>query len=716
MSQKKKILLIEFAIIFCFILVIVKLFWIQILEHNKYKSVVKKQTQIREFYKPERGIIYDRNMKVLATNYYLISVSVYPKKINNKDTVAKLLSSIFGNSEEYYLNVLKLNSDNESVVETNVRMSDLKKLEPINNIDGIIIKKTPYRYYLNNKLASQLIGFTNEFNEGKAGIEYAFDKELSGSYGLMVLQRDGLGNKRPFAGFYQKYPESGDNIVLTIDLNIQEIVENELRNGIKEFNAKKGKAVVISVKTGEVIAMATYPGFDLNNIKPTDTSYMVNGVISDLYEPGSTFKIITAAASLEENLANPNTVINTENGVYKKAGFEFKDEHPSQTLSFKQVIAYSSNIGTIKLVELLGKERFYYYARDFGFGSYTGIDLFGENRGKIKFPYEFKNGTLEYSSIGYQVMVNQLQLSMAYSSIANSGRLLKPQIVKKIFSKDGKTYFECKPQEIRRVVSERTAKTLNSFFTGVVEKGTATVANLGEIKVAGKTGTTQRVVEGKYRKNSHNASFVGYFPVDNPVILVSVFIDDIAGTGEFYGGQVAAPIFKRISERIIEYIGIEQIYSSNVFNEGNLYSTPSLRNISDTSKAGFKVPDLKGKDLYNVVKILEEKSIKFEIFPNLNINKENIPPKKFFVTGQVNSAFDDGSPLIKLSVKEIQQVNNNNDKVVPDVLNLSLRKAITKLTYEGFLIEIQGKGKVVSQYPEPGSSNPKSNKVKIICK
>ncbi len=324
MSQKKKILLIEFAIIFCFILVIVKLFWIQILEHNKYKSVVKKQTQIREFYKPERGIIYDRNMKVLATNYYLISVSVYPKKINNKDTVAKLLSSIFGNSEEYYLNVLKLNSDNESVVETNVRMSDLKKLEPINNIDGIIIKKTPYRYYLNNKLASQLIGFTNEFNEGKAGIEYAFDKELSGSYGLMVLQRDGLGNKRPFAGFYQKYPESGDNIVLTIDLNIQEIVENELRNGIKEFNAKKGKAVVISVKTGEVIAMATYPGFDLNNIKPTDTSYMVNGVISDLYEPGSTFKIITAAASLEENLANPNTVINTENGVYKKQVLNLK--------------------------------------------------------------------------------------------------------------------------------------------------------------------------------------------------------------------------------------------------------------------------------------------------------------------------------------------------------------------------------------------------------
>lgn len=715
MKQTKKILLIEIIMVICFLIVIGRLFQVQILEHSKYKSVVKKQTQIREFYKPERGLIYDRNMKVLATNYYYVSVSAYPKKIKNKDTVATLLNAAFGNTKEYYLNVLNLESDNEVQIESNVKVSDLKKIADIDNIDGLIIKKTPYRYYLNNGLASQLIGFTDENNEGRSGIEYAFNRELSGSCGLMVLQKDGLGNKRPFAGYYQKFPESGGNVVLTIDLNIQEIVESELKKGLSEFNAKKGKAVVISVKTGEIIAMATCPGFDLNDIKPTDTNYMVNGVISDLYEPGSTFKLITAAASLEENLANGNTNINTENGVYKKGQYEFKDEHPAPSLTFKQVIAYSSNIGTIKLAELLGKERIYYYARDFGIGSLTGIDLSGENKGKLKMPFEFQFGTLEFMSIGYQVMVNQLQLSMAYSSIANDGVLLKPQIVKKIFSRDGKIYFESKPTQVRKVISEKTARTLNSFFTDVIEKGTATVANLGEIKVAGKTGTTQRIKDGKYRDNSHNASFIGYFPADNPVILISVFFDDISGRSNFYGGQVAAPIFKRISERIIEYIGIERIYSSDIFNEGYFYNTSVVQNVKDTIRNTSKVPDLKGKDLYNVVKILEEKKIKFEIVGKADFSKEKVPPKKYIVTGQSNSAYDDGSILIKLNIKEIQS-SDNKERIVPDVLNMSLRKAITTLSYEGFLVEVEGKGKVVSQYPESGSVNPKSNKVKIICK
>ncbi|MCX7833231.1 MAG: penicillin-binding transpeptidase domain-containing protein [Ignavibacteria bacterium] len=714
MTQKKKILLINISIIICFLIILGRLFQVQILEHDKYKSIVKKQTQIREFYKPERGLIYDRNMKLIATNNYIINVSVYPKKINNKDTVASILNATFGNTKDYYLNVLKIDSDNEFLIEPNIKLSDIKKLEDISKIDGIIIKKTPYRYYLNNRLASQVIGFTDENNEGKCGIEYAYNKELSGSYGLLVLQKDGLGNKRPFAGFFQKYPEAGSNIVLTIDLNIQEIVENELKKGLSEFKAQKGKAVVISVKTGEIIAMANYPGFDLNNIKATDTNYMVNGVIADLYEPGSTFKLITAAATLEENLANSNTNINTENGIYKKGTYEFKDEHPAQSMTFRQVIAYSSNIGTIKLAEMLGKERLYYYARDFGIGSLTGIELYGENRGRLKMPYEFQMGTLEYMSIGYQVLVNQLQLSMAYSSIANNGVLLKPQIIKKIFSKDGKTFFECKPIEIRKVISETTAKTLNSFFTGVVEKGTAMVANLGEVKVAGKTGTTQRVIDGKYRDNSHNASFIGYFPADNPVILISIFFDDISGTGNFYGGQVAAPVFKRISERIIEYIGYERIYSSDVFNEGNLYSTSSIQNVKDTVKNNLKIPELKGKDLYNVVKILDERKIKFEVTGKPEINSDKIPPKKYIVIGQHNSTFDDGSLLIKLNVKEIQS-SSEKDKIVPDVINMSIRRAITKLFYEGFIAEVEGKGKVVSQIPEAGTVNPKSNKIKLIC-
>ncbi len=715
MKQKKKILLIEIIIILSFFLVIARLFDVQILNHEKYKSVVKKQTQIREFYKPERGLIYDRNMKLLATNNYLVNVSVQPKRINNKDTVAKLLNSVFGNSIDYYFNVLNLDTDNEILIESNVKISDIKKLDDINNIYGITVEKKPYRYYLNNKLASQLIGFTDEFNEGKSGVEYAYNKELSGTYGLLVLQKDGCGNKRPFAGFYQKYPEAGKNIVLTIDLNIQEIVENELRKGINEFNAKKGKAVVISVKTGEIIAMATYPGFDLNNIKPSDTAFMTNGVISDLYEPGSTFKLVTAAASLEENIADGNTNINTENGLYKRWGFEFKDEHKAPSMTFREVIVYSSNIGTIKLAERLGKERLYYYAREFGFGSFSGVDLFGENKGKLKMIHDFKESSLGFISIGYELMVTQLQLSMAYSSIANNGILLKPQILKKIFSKDGNTYFECKPQEVRRVISERTAKTLNGFFTGVVEKGTATVAKLGEIKVAGKTGTAQRVIEGKHSKLSHNAFFVGYFPVDNPVILISVVIDDISGTSNFYGGEVAAPIFKRIAEKIVDYIGIDRIYSSDVFNEGNLYGRQSIQNVSDVGKNSMNLPELKGKDLFNVAKILEERKIKFEITDRKDINLEKIPPKKYIVTGQSMSTYDDGTTLIKLNIKEIS-IESSKDKIVPDVVNMSLRKAITKLSYEGFLMEIEGKGKVIKQYPEAGTVNPKSNRVKIICK
>ncbi len=700
-----------FLLIFLLFLavIVVKLFSIQVINSEKYQYIAAKQSQSREVLYPPRGIIFDRNMNPLVTNVFNVSVIVDPFRLKSPDSIATVVSAVFGKPKENYLNILSGSPNSVVYLEKRASIEDLKGLDTL-KIDGVNIIKEPARYYIYGSLAAQTIGFTNSENKGVTGVELYFNNELSGVEGYVINQKNAKEIKRPDLNYKQKDPIPGNNIVLTIDKNVQAIAEEELLKGINYYGSTSGRVVVMSVKTGEIIAMASYPFFNPNNIKPEDSTGIKNSVISDLYEPGSTFKLITASAALEEGIESPSNSVNTENGVYNFAGMTIKDSYPASGMSFQEVIEKSSNIGVSKIAEKIGQERFYKYARDFGFGILTGVELLGENKGLLKRPVDFTAGSLEFMSIGYQVSVNALQLSMAYGAVANRGVLMKPSILKKELSSLGNIVNEFKPVPVRQVISENTSRKLIEFFSGVVLRGTGTDAYCDRVKIAGKTGTTQRIVDGKYTSQSHISSFVGFFPAENPEILITVIIDD--PKNGYYGGKVAAPVFKKITERLIDYAGIIENLNSEYFTKKLNSQSGSDFLVNASENNNIIVPDLTGLTLESAMEILNEKGLKSDIN---DIDKKNLKFQIVTFQNPEKGRFVSSGTIVSVKTSE---ANKNNEKmiVVPDITNLTLRKAINKLISEGFTIEVNGSGKIVDQYPRKGNTVIPKTKITIFCK
>jgi cell division protein FtsI/penicillin-binding protein 2 len=714
-NKKRRMNIFLFVFLLGLLGIVARLVQIQIIDSEKYIYVAKKQSQTRDIIVPPRGLIFDRNMNPLVSNQYKITVSADPYRIKSPDSVASILSEIFKRDKNEYLELLENKNNPNVFLERKSDLKDLKGLDTL-KIDGLNITTEPSRLYNYGSLASQIIGFTNMENKGVCGVELAFNKELTGQEGYLIMQKDGKGNKRPDLSYRQREPVQGDNIILTIDKNIQQLAEEELENGVKYFNAEKGKVVVISVKTGEILAMSSFPTFNPNTIKAEDTIGMKNSVISDIYEPGSTFKIITAAGILEENILSEGSVVSTDNGSYTVCGMKITDSHSASTMTFQQVIEFSSNVGVSKLSEKLGTERFYKYARDFGIGIYSGIELRGENKGYLKRPVDFTPGSLEFMSIGYQVAVNLLQLSMAYASVANSGMLMKPMLVKKELSPSGQVVSENFSSTVRQVVSVQTAKRLSQLFLGVVERGTGTDARVNGVNVAGKTGTAQRIIEGEYSSSSHNSSFIGYFPVENPVILIAVVLDD-PKSGEYYGGKVAAPVFKKIATRILDYAG-NNISTTDFLNVSFDRNLNIQQPNQQETKGDYKVvPAMLDMNIDNAIEILKERKIKFEV-ENYNKRDKN-STNKYVVSEQFpkpdEKILSGENIIVKLKIKEVNFTQTKSLKV-PDVKNLSLRKAINKMVSEGFIVEIVGSGEVVDQLPKPGNEVQQKSKVILFCK
>jgi cell division protein FtsI/penicillin-binding protein 2 len=688
--------------------IIYKLISIQILDSEKFRLIAKKQSQSREIIPPVRGGIFDRNMNSFVSNVYRVSVIADPYKIKNPDTVSTILSIVFNKSKFDYYDKLINKSTSAFYLERKAEIIDLKGLDTL-KIEGLEVFKESSRFYNYGSIGSQIIGYNDLDNKGVSGIELALNKDLTGKEGYMISRKDGRGFKRPDLNFIQKEPESGANVILTIDKRVQQIAEEELASGIRSYNAIKGKALIVSVKTGEILAMCNYPTFDPNSIKQEDTSGMKNAVISDIYEPGSTFKLITASAILEEKLDNSQDVINTENGTYIIYGMSIIDSYPAPSLTFQQIIERSSNIGVAKLSQKLGAERFFKYARDYGFGIYTGIELNGENKGYLKRPLDFTNGSLEYMSIGYQVAVNALQLTMAYGAIANNGLLMKPYIVKKEVSSDGTVIVENYPSPVRQVISTETAKKLNDMFIGVVERGTGTDAKIEGLKVAGKTGTTQKIVEGEYSSNSHISSFVGYFPADNPEIIITIILDD--PKNGFYGGKVAAPVFQKIATRIMGFSDIINSFK----NESITSNIDKLKNEKSVTEKDRVLPNLVNLRVKDAIDILNERNISYEL--DKDLNSKELQGKIISVNSQEPSP---GSKLevgmkMKLFIKN-SNIDNTSLVIVPDVRKMSLRKSINKLVSEGFIVDVNGSGEVVDIFPKPGNKVNSKSKVILFCK
>ena len=716
-NKKRRINVFLVGFIIIFLVIVFRLVTIQILDAEKYRITAKKQYQTKVIINPSRGLIFDRNMNLLVSNSQTVSVAADPNMIGDVDSVTILLSKIFNKSVNKYVEKLESSSSSFVYLERKKTVEDIKGLDTM-NIEGLIVLKEPTRIYNYGSLASQVLGFTDLDNKGQSGIELAFDNDLSGKEGYMVMQKDGKGNLRPDIHFPQKDPTKGNNIVLTIDINIQRLVEEELKKGVQQSRADNGKVVVISVKTGEILALSSYPTFDPNNIRQSDTIGMKNAVISDIYEPGSTFKLITAAGSLEEKIENRYSIIATEGGSYDVYGNQIEDSYQSYSLTFQQTIEQSSNIGMMKIAKKLGRERFYKYARDFGFGIYTGIELPGENKGYLKRPIDFSRESLEYMAIGYQVMVNALQLAIAYSSIANNGLLMKPSVVKRELGIDGSIIYKNTPTPVRQVVSVNTAMTLTELLTGVVEKGTGKNAAIEGVHVAGKTGTVQRLVNGKYSSNSHTGSFLGYFPSEDPLILVAVIIDN-PKSGDYYGGKVAAPIFQKIASRIINMTEILEVTNPEFLNTSFEKLPEESPKVTDMKNSFVYVPNLIDLKVNDAIEILKEKRIAFEIVSERDDHLSQTRGYKEVVVSQLplpnERIYDINNTKVMLTVKNCK-VKDNELILVPDVMQCSLRRAINKLVLAGFTVEINGSGQIIDQIPKPGAEHLPKSKVILFCK
>lgn len=553
-SRKIRIYL-PFALLFVgFGIVELRLFHIQIMEHQKYARLSQKE-QIRVIEtSPDRGIIYDRKLDPLAINVASYSLYASPSRISHPEKTARRLSSILNMDKENIL--VDLRKDRNFVwIKRKLSFEIKEKIKKL-NLNGMGFIEEKERFYPEKKLACHILGWVGVDSQGLAGVEYYYNKILEGEKGKILLKRDALGHAIPFTQSTLEESVPGKNLVLTIDSQIQSIVQNEISRTVREKGAKSGEAVFINPQTGEVLALVSAPGYDPNKYQNYSSFTRNNRAIQHIYEPGSTFKVITSATLLEEGL------VELDDKIYCDASIQFGDHTITdwtdfnRKMNFVEIMYNSSDVGMIKAAQRMDKHTFYEYITKFGFGETTGIDLPGESKGIVKRPENWYLTDFPCISIGQGIAVTPLQMVTALSAAINGGLLMRPHVVNSILNQKGEVIRKFEPQVIRRVISRETSANLRETLGKVVEKGTGMRAEVKGYTIGGKTGTAQipspngrGYIPGKYI-----ASFMGFAPVGDPKIAGIVVIKDPAGA--YYGGEVAAPVFGDILSRILPLLDV----------------------------------------------------------------------------------------------------------------------------------------------------------------
>ena len=678
---------------FFFVAVAARLMMVQIVESPKYQKIARKQYEAKFVLPATRGKLYDREGNALVTNTMYQSFSADPRFIgDDAEKVANEFSEVFGRPASYYLE--KLQSQRGFVwLERGVKPEIARK---ISSHDGIVVVNEPKRIYQYDEVGGTLIGFTNVDNRGISGLELQLDGELKGTNGSVVLQRDGLGRTRPSADFPKIDPIDGDDVTLTISLKYQAIVEEELRRGVLANKADGGLAVMMNPRTGEILALAVYPGVDPNDVTKFDIDKARDRVVTDIFEPGSVFKVVTASAAYESGLVTPESRYYAEQGamlvtINNRPVRWVRDTHPYGWLTFQQAIEFSSNIVMAKVSRIIGPERFYRQARDFGFGTFTGVDLPGEVRGVLKKPFEWSGTSLMTMAFGYEVGVTPLQILCAYAAVANKGFLMQPYVVASVHDQRGDLVREQKPQVIRQVISAHTAQLLTSAFEEVVNEGTAKEVKLDGIRIAGKTGTSKKIVDGKYAPGDFTASFVGFYPVEDPQIVCLVMMDNPRAHG-YYGGETSGPIFRAIAERIV--------HSSWKFTHPLMTEEPS------NEDSTIAVPDVRAINADIAEKILESHGFSVKTFGKGEVVVRQSPPPGKIIQRS------DGVSLVLNSISAPQK---DGTIIVPDLRGMSLRRAINLLVIDDFDIQMHGSGVVVRQSPAAGQRVRTGSTLEIEC-
>jgi len=542
------------ALVFVVFLGLLVFFLIQLVSIHLFRSAfllklaAKQQTYYVEL-EPKRGDIFDRNMRPMAVNVATFSLYGVPPQVKDKARTARVLHEILGLDEGFVLE--RLNRPKQFV--WIARKLDWQIMEKVRaqDIDGLHFLKESKRSYPHAKMAGQVIGFAGLDNQGLDGLEMKFDSYLKGTPGWTFVLRDARQRDLTIADALQP-PADGYSLVLTIDEVVQYIAEREVDKIFQKYHAKGAMAVVLDVRTGEVLALVNRPAYDLNAPSSYSVEARRDRAVTDYFEPGSVFKIVTASAALDEGRFTEEDRIFCENGEYRVANHTLHDVHPYGSLAFREVIAQSSNIGTTKIAQKIGPAAVYKYAKNFGFGATTASGLPGEVGGVLKPVSVWSKTSIGAVPIGQEVCVTAMQLAAAIAAIANDGRYMRPYVVQAIVDRHGEIIKEYGPEEVRQVISPETSKRMRRILASVVETGTGKMAQSKLYRFAGKTGTAQKVeANGTYSHSKFVASFIGFAPVDDPQIAVAVIVDE--PRPYYYGGVVSAPAFKMIAEDVLKY-------------------------------------------------------------------------------------------------------------------------------------------------------------------
>ena len=650
--NNSRALVVILSILVFFIALVIKLVDIQIVNAEEFSYTAQKQQTKVEKISADRGLIYDRNNVLLVYNRTDVSFFADLRMLKQKDKseIAKLFSRKLGKNSNYYLNLMK-GSKKTICIEKKVNSDLGETLKKIKR-EGFFYKEEPTRVYHYDNLASHVLGYVDKENKSVMGVSEFYEDELNGEDGSRLVQRNALGGIVTVDDEAIEPAISGDNFYLTIDKSYQLILEEELRKGVEDYGAVSGTGIIMDPNTGEVLALANIDDFNPNEYWAYNDFQRRNRAITDTYEPGSTFKSFTLASLIDQKLCRLNERLNLENGKYKFKSVNIRDTHPFNSLDVVGILEQSSNIGVAKLVQRINDEKFFKYLRGFGFGNVTSLTLPGETGGKLRKPTEWSAVSKAYLSFGYEVSVTPLQMIAGYSALINGGVLYEPQLVQRQVTADGDLVHEFESKEIRRVISNETSDVMRNLLAGVVKNGTGKKAFSELISIVGKTGTSQKLVDGSYSKQHYNSSFVGFFPVENPKVVCLILLNS-PDQGR-YGGLVAAPIFKNVAERIVQ----------NDVDKFQEYLNP---------------------DIMKNLKFAEDNSeIEIE-------NQKQVKP---------------------ISLKEVKLTAKNK---MPDLVNCQVKDAIYALTKLGIKYKIKGSGIITSQSIVAGKKLTGSEVCLLVC-
>jgi len=591
-----------------FLVIFGRAYQLQVIRSKKLAEMAERQSQRIVQLVPKRGILYDRKKEEMAISVEVDSVFVQPGKVEDIQEAARKIGPPLGQKAATLLS--KMKKEEPFVWLQRGITSEQRAAIEKNNLSGVDFLKETKRFYPQGEIGVHVIGFAGLDARGLEGVELGYDDFIRGEPGFIVVSKDALGRSITPQSLPFHQSLDGCEVILTIDKNIQYIVEKELKKSILACSAKGGMAVVMNPRTGEILAMAVQPSFDPNHFSSSPPQVRKNRTVTDTFEPGSTFKVFLLAAALEEQMVEPKEMFFCENGSYVVGGKVIHDVHKYGWLSLADVIKVSSNVGASKIGRKLGKTKLHRYLKNFGFGSKTGIDLPGEAVGFLAAPRNWSEVGLANISFGQGVSITALQLTTALAAVANGGVLVRPYVVKAVLDSNGKVLKENRPKSIRRVISAETAATVTRILQAVMQEGgTGKAAALSGYESAGKTGTAQKALpNGRGYSDKRTGTFYGFAPADNPQVVITVVIDEPQGMS--YGGVVAAPAFKAIGEQVLPYMGIYPkgvTYLTKVGlpkmpgGEENPRPVPVQATILGAQEEPGVMPDFSGKSIRQVV-------------------------------------------------------------------------------------------------------------------